>query len=181
MRHLFNKYLLLALIFKSFFYKMLHIHSTEFNQWLLIWESNYFSGIKIVPQIKNLYQLACSTLVSKNCNLKRIWDYKKRKSFLNLIQRSNQNSQLGRLVLLKNKHEPCKRSWCPMIKPCKFWFEYICFLAFFFHFYFSLNFNFFCFNCLYPIIMTIPLVGLGGRNWSYGKCPKFHSFLYGFP
>ena len=81
-----------------------------------------------------------------------------------------------------NKHEPCKRSWCPMIKLCKFWFEHICFLAlFFFHFYFSLNFNFFCFNCLYPIIMTIPLVGLGGRNWSYGKCPKFHSFLYGFP
>ena len=86
------------------------------------------------------------------------------------------------LSLFINKHEPCKRSWCPMIKPCKFWFEYICFLAlFFFHFYFSLNFNFFCFNCLYPIIMTIPLVGLGGRNWSYGKCPKFHSFLYGFP
>ena len=68
----------------------------------------------------------------------------------------------------RNKHEPCKRSWCPTIKPCKFWFKHI-FLTLFFSFLFFFKLQFLLFNFLLKFLYSKTL---------YWSVMKMSSFMY---
>ena len=73
-----------------------------------------------------------------------------------------------------NKHEPCKRSWCPMIKLCKFWFEHICFLALFFSFLFFFKLQFLLFNFCFCFVFVLFFL----FNTLYCSVIKMSSFMF---